>query len=253
MSKNQSKPPKKNEKPLSDDAVIAFLRSNPEFFIKNPEILSEMKLPEKNLGDNIEDFQSFAINKLQKDIKETKQDYETLVGFARDNNSTQNQVHRAILSMIRARTLEELLEFITIDLTQLFNVDVVRLAMESELSGEYDNYYPEQHYSGIVFVESGLTDVLMGEKGVVLLCEDTTEIEIYGTDQIFSDCEWLVRSCCILRLNLSETPGTVMLAFGVREAGRFHAGQGIELLLFLAQILQERLDECLKSTGIENI
>jgi uncharacterized protein len=227
---------------ITEEQVRAFLKANPDFLKKNLDIVTELSPPEQNLGNGIIDFQHYMLKNLQKDSKALKGRYELLIDFCRDNMSVQNQVHHAVLRLIGARNLEQLLEVVTQDLVSLFDVDVVRLAMESEMSGQYDTYYSEQNYSGIVFIDPGTVDEALGQKKNVLLVEDSGEAPPFGFEQIFAECSGLVNSCALLRLDLERAERHVILAFGVRYKDRFHPGQGIELLNFLAQIVAHQLD-----------
>ena len=235
---------------LSEEEVREFLRAHPEFLKNNTDLFAEAQPPERSLGDGVVDFQNFLVKNLQHDSKALKNKYDILVDFCRDNISVQSQVHKAVLGLIKSRTLEKLLETITLDLVNLFDVDVVRLAMESERAGEYDAHYSEQNYSGIVFIEPGIVDYALGQKKNVLLVADIAKREPIGFDQIFADCTGLIQSCALLRLELTRVQRNVILAFGVRYPERFHPGQGIELLHFLAQIVAHQLDSYLDQLDI---
>lgn len=230
---------------ISEDEVRAFLKANPEFLKNNSDLFAEAESPERKLGNGIIDFQNFLVKNLQQDSKTLKNKYDVLVDFCRDNISVQAQVHKAAVKLVKCRTLEQLLEIITVDLMTLFDVDVVRLAVESEHAETYDRFYSEQNYSGIVFVEPGIVDYALGAKKNVLLVSDIAKRAPIGFDQIFIDCNTLIQSCALLRLDLEMVNKQVILAFGVRYPDRFHPGQGIELLNFLAQIVAHQLDQYL--------
>ena len=233
---------------VTAEQVREFLLKNPDFIKKNPDVVSDMAAPERDLGDGVVDFQHYMVKNLQKDTKALKSRYDVLVDFCRDNMSVQAQVHHAALRLIRTRNLEQLLEAITQDLLNLFDVDVVRMAMESDT--RFDTSYGEQHYSGIVFIDPGTVDAALGVKKNVLLVGDCTETPPVGIEQIFSDCEDLIGSCALLRLELETVGKNVILAFGVRYKERFHNGQGIELLHFLAQIVAYQMDMYLGEMAI---
>lgn len=228
---------------ISEEQVRAFLKNNPDFFKKNPDMATELTPPEQNLGGGIIDFQHYLVRNLQAGSKDLRSKYDLLVEFCRDNMSVQHQVHQAALKLIHARNIEQLLEVISLDLVNLFDVDVVRLAMESELP--FETAYGEGDFSGIVFVEKGMIDVTMGKKKQVLLIEDCSKKTPPGFEQIFADCDEMIASCALLKLSLGMIDRNVILAFGVRHKGRFHPGQGIELLNFLAQIVGHQLDSYL--------
>jgi uncharacterized protein YigA (DUF484 family) len=223
------------------DQVREFLKANPDFLAENPDILLSITPPERNLGEGVIDFQNHMVKHLQKDSKALEDKYSGLVDFCRDNMSVQAQVHHAALRLIRARTLEQLLEVLTLDLVSLFDVDVVRLALESETARVQDDFQGDQS-SGIVFIPRYTVDNAMGKKKSVLLVADTQDAPPAGFDQIFVDCTDLIRSCALLRLKLDLVDKHVILAFGVRYKDRFHPGQGVELLNFLSQIVAHQLD-----------
>jgi uncharacterized protein YigA (DUF484 family) len=245
MSAKRSEP--KNAS-ITAEQVREFLIKNPDFIKKNPDVVTDMTAPERDLGDSVVDFQHYMVKNLQKDTKALKSRYDVLVDFCRDNMSVQSQVHHAALRLIRTRNLEQLLEAITQDLLNLFDVDVVRMAMESDT--RFDTSYGEQHYSGIVFIDPGTVDAALGVKKNVLLVGDCVATPPIGMEQIFSDCEDLIASCALLRLELETVGKNVILAFGVRYKERFHNGQGIELLHFLAQIVAYQMDMYLGEMAI---
>ena len=229
--------------PITAEDVRTFLLEHPDFLRENTDLLQAASKA-RDLGNGVVDFQSFLVKNLQKNSETLKNKYDVLVDFCRDNMSVQGQVHRAALRLIQARTLEQLLEAITQDLVSLFDVDVVRLAMESEAAESYENFYSEQPYSGIVFVVPGTVEYAVGRKNIVMISDAAKDVPI-GFEQIFSDCESLIQSCALLRLNLERAGRPVILAFGVRYPDRFHPGQGVELLNFLGQIVAHQLDHYL--------
>lgn len=229
--------------PLTPEQVRAFLLENPDFLRENIDVL-EAASKERDLGAGVVDFQSFLVKNLQKNSENLKNKYDVLVDFCRDNMSVQGQVHRAALRLVQARGLEPLLEVITQDLVSLFDVDVVRLAMESEAAESYETYYSEANYSGIVFITPGTVEYAVGRKNIVMVADAAKDVPI-GFEQIFSECEALIQSCALLRLDLEMTGKPIILAFGVRYPDRFHPGQGVELLNFLGQIVAYQLDRYL--------
>lgn len=230
-------------KAITAEDVRKFLLANPDFLRENIDIL-EAANKERDLGAGVVDFQSFLVKNLQKNSESLKNKYDVLVDFCRDNMSVQGQVHKAALRLIQARTLEQLLEAITQDLVSLFDVDVVRLAMESEAAENYEMFYSEQPSSGIVFVVPGTVEYAVGKKNIVMISDTAKDVPV-GFEQIFADCESLIQSCALLRLELERAERPVILAFGVRYPERFHPGQGVELLNFLGQIVANQLDHYL--------
>jgi len=239
---------KSKSSPPSEDDVRAFLKEHPEFLRDNPDILNSVIPPQRELGGGVIDFQQFMLKNLQKDSKDLQGKYDMLVDFCRENMSVQSQVHHAVLRLIGTRNIEQLLEAVALDLVNLFDVDVVRLAMESDII--YDTAYGEQNFSGIVFIAPGTVDAAIGRKKKVLLVDDTDATRPAGFEDIFVECDEMIASCALLRLELSAVEKNILLAFGVRHKDRFHPGQGIELLGFLSQIVAHQLDRYLDDLSV---
>ena len=229
---------------MTKKMVIQFLKTHPEFLAEHPDLFEVLTPPENQHGRGVIDFQYYAIDNLRRGMRKMKDRFNGLVTSARENLSVQQQVQRAVLSIVRARNLEELLEVLTTDLMTWFDVDVVRLAIESDMAGTYETYYNEENYSGLAFIPPGAADaVLLGEK--VRLIADTQGEPPIGFEMVFADCSNLVRSSAFVRLDLPNIGRPALLAFGVRHADRFHPQQGGELLGFLGEVMSVILDRCL--------
>lgn len=234
-----------NPTEMTRQMVTDFLRANPNFLVENPDLLDSLIPPEANHGRGVIDFQYYAIDHLRSASRKLKDRFHRLITSAQDNLSVQHQVHKAALAMIRANTAEQLLGAITVDLANLFDVDVVRLALESDLAGLQESYYPEHHYSGICFVPSGMVKAALMNDSVRLISDTQAEPPI-GFEMIFADCSNLVRSTALLRLNLERSGKAAILAFGVRSTDHFHPGQSGDLLQFLADVAAVKLDDTLQ-------
>jgi len=237
---------------INKEQIVSYLKENPDFLKDNPDLFEVIAPPVLEHGGNVVDLQHHILGKLQSGLQNIKSQYEGLVLSSRDNMSTLHQVHEAVLSLIRAPDFEALLEVVVMDLPAVFNVDLVRLGLESEAAEFYENKFGEQE-SGIAFLERGLIDKVMSKGKSVILVADTAKQFIYGFEQIFSDCAGIVESAALLRMRLPSSQRNVLLVFGVRIPNHFHDGQGTEMLLFLAQVLEHCLDQTLNDSGIEHL
>jgi len=237
--------------PPTEIEVTQWLLENPDFLNENPQLLAAMTPPEAQSGENVEDFQFHMLSRLQSRQRELKDDLEELIGVTRDNISTQAQVNEAVIALVKANSLQQLLQVLTEDFTSLFKVDVVRLAIETPLAEHYETQFSESSYSGIgVLLPQGV-DAAIGQGHASFSILDTRDGFPQGAKQVFDACAGLVRSCILLRLTLPQSQRHAVLAFGVRYAGRFHSGQSDELLRFLAKIISLRLEPLLNREGLD--
>ena len=236
---------------LTNKQVRQWLLEHPDFFIENTDILTELTPPEAQQGENIEDFQFHMLDRLQVRQRELKDDLEELIGVTRDNISTQAQVQEAVIALVKAESLEQLLHILTQDFAALFAVDSARIAIESPLAEEYETQFSEPSYSGIDILPIGGVDMAIGAGHSSFAILDTKQDFPESTKHIFKSCSGLIRSCILLRLTLPYSKCSALLGFGVRYPGRFHSGQSDELLKFLATVLALRLEPLLRREGLE--
>lgn len=236
---------------ITDKLVIDWLMQNPDFLNQHPELYEVLTPKPMQTGENVEDFQSHMLNRLQSNQKRLKLHYDELVNISRDNVSAQLQVHKAVIALVKADTLERLLQTITQDLVALFDVDVVRLAIETPLAEHFDPRFNEQNYSGFCAIPPGMVNALMLPHEFSTAVADTHDGFNDMAKLVFDSCAGLIRSYVMIRLELPQSGRAALLAFGVRRPHRFAPNQANELLQFLGEIVGLRLEPCLKREGID--
>jgi len=208
--------------------VVEYLRQHPDFLQRHPDALDGQKLHEKGAADGVIDLQRFMLERLRRDVTRLRTEQDDLLANSRDNLSTQARVHDAVLALLAAKSLTDLVEIVTTDLAMLLDVDVVTLCLERNGTLEL-----QSKIAGVMLVDPGLIDQVMGSGRDVLLRD-----EVEGDARIFGGGAGLVRSDALLRLNFDASAPAGLIAFGTRHPGYFDSGQGTELLHFLARILE---------------
>ena len=246
-------PPHTSPDGITEKLVLDYLRAHPEFLRTHPELLETLLPPERKLGRNVIDFQSYALGTLQRGMQDMKDKFQGLLSSARDNMSVQGQMQRAIMQLLKARDLEQFLEVVAQDFPRHFDVDTVRLVIESDLAEHYESYADASMVSCIRLMPVDTTDAALGIRQNIAMVADTQADPPYGYEWIFPDCMKMVQSCALLRIYLARIDRFGLLAFGSREQGRFHGHLGIELLQFLCDVIALRLDQCLSEQDIERL
>jgi uncharacterized protein YigA (DUF484 family) len=95
-------------RPVSGADVAAYLAAHPDYLIENPKVVDGLSLPSRTGEGNVVDMQHFMLQRLQGENTRLKGARDDLVTIARDNQSTQSQVHEAVLRIIQAQTFEHL-------------------------------------------------------------------------------------------------------------------------------------------------
>jgi len=219
---------------LTAAQVVDYLKRHPTFLIRHPELLDGQAAPARQQGDSVVDLQQFMVEKLRRDLSRLRGLQDELLANSRDNLSTQDRIHRAALALLGAESFEHLIEIVTTDLAVLLDVDVAGLCVEATA------HAAPRTVEGVQVLAPGAVDQLLGPDREVLLRDDAE-----GDVAVFGPAAGLVRSDALIRLSVGHNVPLGLLVFGTRHPGYFNAGQGTELLIFLARVLEHCLRQWL--------
>ncbi len=211
--------------------VAAYLRRHPDFLIAHPDLLSVLTPPKLERGDRVIDMQHFMVQRQRAEIAQLKTQQKSLIAVSRANLATQARVHGAVIAILAATSFEHLIQIVTTDLATLLDADVVTIAVERQGAGQSGQRARIPH-QGVQILEAGLVNEVLGPERDVLL-----QTDVKGDARLFGDGAGLVHSAALLRLPVSAKAPAGMLCIGTRKPGKFQAGQGTELLSFLARAL----------------
>lgn len=220
---------------LNDDDILRWLKNNPDFFQKNPEILDDLVPPKKVAGKKVADFQSYMIERLKADKQEVLATTQEIVETSRANMTNQSRIQQAVLRILETKTLDELIHALTIDTINILGVDICAVIVESN-----GHDIPHVHFNGVRVVPPGTIDNWMAEKETLL------EDNIAGIEAIYGGGAGLVQSQLLMRLEISPETPPALIAFGSRDANLFQAGLGTEHVRFLANVIERCLRQKLE-------
>lgn len=219
----------------SEAQVASFLQTNPDFLRRHPELLSVLEAPERAFADvdpagaEVVDLQDAMLARVRADLGKQREQCSDLIDAGRANLQSQNRVHAAVVALLKARSLDHLIELLTIDLVGLLHVDAAALCLEGGTVAPASN-------QGVRVVPVGTIERLVDISRAVTLRDN-----IEGDRRLYGEAAGLVRSEVLLRLTVREDAPVALLALGSRDPMRFHAGQGSELLVFLAAIMEHSI------------
>jgi len=227
MSSNSTDPAEPRE--LTAEQVVDYLRQHPDFLAHHPEAFDNLSPPERALGDRVADFQSAMITRLRADVAGHTDRQRELINTSRANLTIQARVHECVLTLLAARSFEQVIETITTDLAVLLDLDIVTFGIESEDK----SWTAEEAVQGLRVVPPGTVNAFCGETNeLVLGCG------VEGRTKAFGEASGLVRSEAIVRLEISPTTPPAFIAFGSRDPEKFHPGQATEMIGFLTAVLE---------------
>ena len=92
--------------PASEAQVVDYLKSHPEFLDQHCELLARLAPPSRYSAGPVVDLQQFMITRLRDELDQLRGCAEHLISTSRNNMSTQNRTHDAVLSTLAAYDLE---------------------------------------------------------------------------------------------------------------------------------------------------
>lgn len=213
--------------PLTADDVIAWLRNNPDFLQRNPDVCDLLAPPREYKGKGVVDFQQFMVNRLRADRDGVIEEARDIVETSRANMNNLSRIHTAVLMLLEARDFEDFIHTLTMDCPSILNVDIMSLVVEAE-----DGVVPHISVSGVYAVSPGSIDLVMKESAISL------EANIRGLGEIYGGGAGLVNSQALVRMTIDPQMPSAMLAFGSREPELFQAGQATDLLMFFSRTVE---------------
>ena len=200
--------------PLDADAVLAYLKANPDF------------LNSHALTPNLTSFDAFKQRKLNETNVELREELDALIAEAKRNQATVEQSMRLAFTALDAKTPEARTQAIIKALHDDYGVAEVRLLL-------IDQADPKVPGVEVIAADSArgcyLQSVLAGTLPMIgRLSEERHE-------QIFGAPAGVLQSAALARLDERDPYG--LLALGAHDAERFHPGTGGFLLEPLALLI----------------
>ena len=212
---------------MTEQDVLRYLEQYPDLLQRHPHLLTTLNVPGQFDGDRVVDFQQFMVQRLQQDKRRAEARQDALITSARNNMTIQARMQSAVLRLLEARSLDELIETITSELTLMLGVDVISLVMEAATDDEVLGLQ-----AGVRIVAPGMVDRLLGDRDALLQAQCRGDAALYGP------VAKLVQSQALLRLHISRDTPEGLLAFGSREAGTYAEGHGTDFVAFLTDVVE---------------
>lgn len=210
---------------LTAEQVASYLRRNPDFFALQPEVLTALEPSVRWTGDTVVDIRQFILEGLREQMDGLRDCATEVIETSRSNMAYQQKTHAAVLKLLRANSLEQLVAVISSELPSLLEVDVVALALEQISSADCGAL-------NVAPLVPGEVDYILGAgQDVFLLANLVDEAQIFGNSSE------KLRSAAFARLDPRPVAPSGVLALGAFQEGFFHPSQGTELFAFLASVV----------------
>ncbi|WP_305910090.1 DUF484 family protein [Methylomarinum sp. Ch1-1] len=212
--------------PLSADQVEAYLQQHPEFFHDHLGLLEDLSIPHPS-GEAVS-----LISKQLEIFRSKHQDLENqlnaLIEIARENDTAFNRMHELTLSMLEAKTLDQVMSNLKQVLSDCFLTDFVSVKVIREHSDDNP-----------LFVAADDDNLKHFSQELANNQPKCGRLTLAQARFLFADAAMEVKSCAIIPMAFTELEG--LLAIGSRDDTRFHYSMGHLFLTQMSEIVGTRL------------
>lgn len=229
---NDAENKKDREKPI-EKIVREFLRDNPGFLDKNPDILECLTLPHDSGG--AVSLVERQVSVLRDRNEEMRGRLENLLQTARDNDSLFEKTKRLVLSLLEAEDLSELVEALYDSLGKDYAIEFYSLTLLGE-----EQQLPNTlaRVAGMDKASSQMSTLLTSNRAV---CGILREEEMTF---LFGDKGHQVGSVAAVPLCYGNTYG--ILAVGNSDPNFYKSSMGTLFLSYIAEVLNRIVPGFLK-------
>jgi len=213
------------------------LIENPGIVLEAPSVMRAL-IAATDFGNdgNIVDLRAVALDRMETRLSRLENTHRSVVAAAYENVAGMSRVHRAILRMLDSVGFDDFLQGLEGEVAEILRVDCLRLVLET--GPGVDDHLVERPPDGLCIVESGFVARHMAggrkdaERTAVLRSTDLAAESIHGHGN------GGIRSEAVLRLDFGKGLPPGMLAMGSKDPDHFRPGDGADLLIFFAAVLE---------------
>jgi uncharacterized protein YigA (DUF484 family) len=206
---------------LNEREVAAFLKQNPDFFRKFPDVVHELDVPHDTGGAiSLVEHQSKILRDKNNELHERLQQ---LVENARRNDRLFEQTRRLTLDLLDAQSIEEVEQALQESMNLVYGVDYACITL----------FVPAMNMQAVI--ETEMQDQLVrhfGRKQAIVgqLSDDQMELFFHAHSKVGS------MAACLLKNDLG------ILALGHKQDEYFKSNMDTLFLDYVAEIVSRRLD-----------
>ena len=207
----------------SENSVAAYLRDHPDFFERHAELLERLQVPHAS-GGAISLVERQIAN-LRRQSSHYRDQLNELIVVARENEQLQSRLHQLTLSLIEARSYDELLEVLRSRLCAEFQASSVELRLFSP-TGRQGDPLDDEAFAAFEHFFS------LGEP----VCGRLKKAQLQF---LFADQAEQIASTALIPLKYGDLQG--LLAIGSQNPDHYHSGQSTDYLGSMGEVVSRVL------------
>lgn len=243
QSTPENTPPQKSRQSSNDEKVSRYLLAHPDFFERHPEVLAELNLSH-SFGGNAISLIERQVRALRGQNRNSRQQLETLIQIARDNDRLNERMHRLTLAVMDATTLNEI--YIALDETLRGDFEADAVTVKLFINPDEAQIEPDNELMQTIFVP--MNDPRLDEFRHLLGHEKPTcgKLKPDQLKYMFGGTADSIKSTAVIPLGGDSCSSVEcrflgLLAIGSRDPNRFQPAMGTLFLSNLGDIISRAI------------
>ena len=211
---------------LTAEAVAAYLRENPRFFVDHVELLADLKIPHAT-GEAVSLVER-QVSVLRDQNRQLHKKLRELVDIARGNEELARRMHRMILTLMDAQSPEAVFHSLKEHLRNDFKADVIIVRV-------FAKAVVDESIAGEEFVGRDVPEKALFAELITRAQPSCGRLKRKQQAYLFGGERDDIASAVLVPLHGAGWGG--VMAIGSYDPQRFHPGLGVELLANMGEIV----------------
>lgn len=213
---------------VTEQDITAYLREHPDFFVKQPNLLADLRLPHES-GEAISLVER-QVSILRERNMDMRHRLSKLLDNARENDQLFDKTKRLVLSLLEGKTLNDTIDVLLHSFNSDFKIHYTALLLYGN-AGSMPNTSAR-----IVSVQEAREHIGSLLKGNKAMCGTFSESE---TQYLFGENAERVGSVALVPLSFGNSFG--LLAIANRDPSYYRSSMGTLFLSYIAEVLNRTL------------
>ena len=209
----------------SEEIVINFLKKNKNFFIKYPDLATELNFPLKDTGsDKVIDLDAYRYKKISQENIDLQNQMTEILLAGKSHISSQNRILKSSLKILNSKSTDKVIGVILADFKTLLGCEIVN-CFSSDSNIDINNVQKiDIKIAKSYFKDKAIINLNQNPKGILLFFPNKSKI---------------IKSYILLNININEN--FFIIAMGSKDITKFSPDQQIGLVEYLIKIIEIKL------------
>ena len=208
-----------------EEIVINFLKKNKNFFIKYPDLATELNFPLKDTGsDKVIDLDAYRYKKISQENIDLQNQMTEILLAGKSHISSQKRILKSSLKILNSKSTDKVIGVILADFKTLLGCEIVN-CFSSDSNIDINNVQKiDIKIAKSYFEDRAIINLNQNPKGILLFFPNKSKI---------------IKSYILLNININEN--FFIIAMGSKDITKFSPDQQIGLVEYLIKIIEIKL------------